>query len=78
MKTSEIVVGGVYSSGNGRVRKVVAEGDFAYAAWASDHDYVRYNVIDNGARGTSTDFLHGSTREMTRNSFSQWAKERIE
>ena len=75
MKTREIVVGGVYSNGKGRVRKVIAEGDFRWnAASLYDPDYVRYEIIADGRKVGSE---VGKKIDMTRNGFAKWAKERI-
>lgn len=75
MKKSDIVVGGVYSNGKGRVRKVIAEGDFRRnAVCLYDPDYVRYEIIADGLKGGSE---IGKKIDMTRNAFARWAKERI-
>ena len=75
MKTREIVVGGVYGNGKGRVRKVIAESDFRRnAAYMYDSDYVWYEIIADGRKVGSE---IGKKSDMTRNAFARWAKERI-
>ena len=70
MKTREIVVGGTYSNGKGRVRSVIEiMPDYALYDWmASGQDCVRY---------TSERTLPGNHHDMTLTAFARWAKERI-
>lgn len=78
MKTSEIVVGGTYSNGKGRVRKVIAEGCFRNFDWQRDKDWVKYEFIEYGPNWTCWDAHNGNVRTMTRNAFARWAKARLE
>lgn len=73
MKPSEIVVGGIYTNGKGQKRKIIAEGDYAYAACASDHDCVMYVLITKHIAS----FRYPKSFTTTRAAFARWAKERI-
>ena len=77
MKKSDIAVGGVYSDGTARLRKVVAEGaDLKVYAWSENAgDNVRYVVIHDGTKKNKT---AGEQRNITRSSFALWAKRRVD
>ena len=64
MKTREIVVGGTYSNGKGRVRKVTH----------CDARIMHYEILNDGTRQNR---LRGVRGEMTVIAFARWAKERI-
>lgn len=75
MKVKDIVVGGVYSNNKeGRfegVRKVLAEGaEFKLYKGVQDEDNVKYEVVKGKNQGK--EFC------MTRISFAQWAKMRVD
>ena len=75
MKKSEITVGGIYTNGRGRIRKVVAEGA-EYALWDfMDKDFIRYETIHDGTRMNKT---KGELHNCSRASFASWAKERTD
>jgi len=75
MKKNEIVVGGTYSNGKGRIRKVVAEGP-EYKLYDSQRttDYIRYEIIHDG---TKKNRRAGQQGNMTRQTFARWAGEKI-
>lgn len=74
MKKSEIVVGGVYSNGKGRVRKVVAEGEkYVLYPGQYDRDCVRYEILDDGSGKKPNTYIANASRA----SFAAWAKERL-
>lgn len=74
MKKSEIVVGGIYGNGKGRIRRVVAEGDYKLYAGQMDCDCLEYEIINDG---TMRNRAAGSVGRMTRVRFAAWAKERM-
>ena len=75
MKTTEIVVGGVYRSKGAKhiVRRVIAEGEFTLFPNQSDTDCVRYEMLFIGADPSNVTFK----KECTRKSFAAWASERF-
>jgi hypothetical protein len=75
LKKAEIVVGGFYSNGKGRIRKVVAEGPeyVLYEGQASTNN-LRYEIINDGTKKNRT---VGEQGNITRTAFATWAKERI-
>lgn len=76
MKKSEIVVGGVYSNGKGRVRKVVAEGpEYVLYEGQAETDNLRYEVINDGTKKNKS---AGEQGNITRTSFAAWAKEKLQ
>lgn len=75
MRQKDIFVGGVYSNGNGRVRKVIGIGpEYKFYESAQSKLGVRYEVIRDGSKGNST---AGSQFNMSLPSFASWAKECI-
>jgi len=75
MKKNEIVVGGIYGNGKGKWRKVVAEGP-EYVLYYSQEctDNLRYEIIHDGTKKNRS---AGNQSNMTRQSFSSWAKEKL-
>jgi len=75
MEKSEIILGGTYSNGKGGIRKVIAEGDKCVLyRGVRDAVCIRYRVIRDGTKHNRT---AGNEHSITRQSFSQWAEERI-
>ncbi len=75
MKASDIVVGGVYSNGKGRVRKVTARGpEYKFYESAADTDCVQYSILKGGSSGDYASDTHGHNMSVA--SFAVWAKER--
>lgn len=72
MKKSEIEIGGMYSNGKGRVRRIIEEGPFKLYSGQTDTDCVKYVTVKAGNK-------RNLQREsaMTRASFATWAKERV-
>lgn len=76
MKKSEIVVGGVYSNGKGRIRKIVAEGpEYMLYDGQTEADNLRYEIVNDGTKKNKS---AGEQGNITRTSFATWAKERIQ
>lgn len=76
MRKSEITLGGVYSNGKGRVRKVVAEGaEYVLYDSQEETDNLRYEIIHDGSKSNRT---AGQQGNITRSSFASWAKEKVE
>ena len=69
MRRSEIVRGGTYTDGKGRVRRVIGDADTRYRL-QKDRDTLQYEVIA-GRR-------QGQRFTMTRNAFARWAVERMD
>lgn len=74
MNKSEIVIGGVYSNGKGRIRKVADIGDYPLYTGQNDRDDVLYEIVNDGTKANKT---AGRKKRQTRTSFASWAKERI-
>ena len=76
MKKSEVMVGGVYSNGKGRVRKVIAEGpEYVLYDGQTETDNLRYEIINDGSKKNRT---AGEQGNITRTAFASWAKEKVE
>ncbi|WP_442637776.1 hypothetical protein [Rossellomorea marisflavi] len=76
MRKSEITLGGVYSNGKGRVRKVVAEGaEYVLYDSQEETDNLRYEIIHDGSKNNRT---AGQQGNITRSSFASWAKDKVE
>lgn len=76
MRKSEITLGGVYSNGKGRIRKVVAEGaEYVLYDSQEETDNLRYEIINDGSKNNRT---AGQQANITRSSFASWAKEKVE
>lgn len=76
MKKNEIKVGGVYSNGNGRIRKVIDFGP-QYKLYDAQEctENLRYEIVNDGSKKNLT---AGEQCNMTIASFAAWAKEQIE
>lgn len=75
MKKSQIKIGKKYSNGNGRIRLVSDIGDYPLYSGKTDHDCVKYVVIDDGTKKNRTAGVIGM---MTKTSFATWAKESLD
>lgn len=76
MKKAEIVKGGVYSNGKGRIRKVVAVGaEYVLYDGQAETDNLRYEVVHDESKKNRT---AGEQGNITRTSFASWAKEKME
>lgn len=75
MKRSEIKVGHSYTSGNGRVRKVIAEGpEYKMYSGQMSSDNLRYEIVNDGTKKNSS---AGTQHNMSARSFASWAKEEV-
>lgn len=72
MKKREIVIGGVYSNGKGRVRKVIDIGpQYKLYNTQESSENLRYEIIDDGTKKKQT---VGKQLNMTVAAFASWAK----
>lgn len=75
MKKSEILVGGSYSNGKGRVRKVVAIGhQYKLYEGQENTENLRYEIVHDGTKGNQA---AGTQSNMTITGFASWAKQRV-
>lgn len=76
MKKSEVKIGGIYSNGKGRIRKVVDIGP-QYKLYDEQEclENLRYEIVHDGSKNNCT---AGEQGNMTVASFAAWAKERIQ
>ena len=74
-KKSEVKIGGIYSNGKGRIRKVVDIGP-QYKLYDEQEclENLRYEIVHDGSKNNRT---AGEQGNMTVASFAAWAKERI-
>ena len=76
MKKADIVIGACYSNGKGRIRKVLDIGpQYKYYDSAECEENLRYEIIHDGTKGN---LCAGEMSNMSAQSFSSWAKERVE
>lgn len=75
MKKDQIKIGSDYSNGKGRIRTVLDIGDYPLYPGQTDHDCVKYSVVNDG---TKKNGMRGKIGVSTRTSFAIWAKEQIE
>lgn len=75
MKKNEIKIGGVYSNGKGRIRKVVDFGP-QYKLYDAQEctENLRYEIVNDGSKKNRT---AGEQANMTVAAFAAWAKEEI-
>ena len=75
MKKCEVKIGGIYSNGKGRIRKVVDIGP-QYKLYDEQEclENLRYEIVYDGSKNNRT---AGEQGNMTVASFAAWAKERI-
>ena len=74
MKKKDLKVGAYYSNGKGRVRRVIASGDYKLYPCQADHDCLEYEIVTDGTKKNNT---KGKKGRMTRASFAIWAKEEV-
>lgn len=75
MKVKDIEIGGVYSNGKGRVRKVIDRGtQFVLYSSQCCRDTIRYEIVNDGTKNNRT---AGERHNMTVQAFATWAKERL-
>ena len=77
MKKSEIKIGGIYTNGKGRVRRVLDrtnDGKYRLYDGQSETDCLLYSILNDG---TKANRLCGTTGVMTVSSFASWAKEAL-
>lgn len=75
MKKSEIKIGGIYTNGKGRIRRIIDrtnDGKYRLYEGQSDTDCVFYSIVNDGTKANK---LCGTTGVMTATSFASWAKE---
>lgn len=74
MKKADIIIGGVYSNGAGRVRRIIDMGpQYKLYPGAASEENVRYEVVLDGSKRNST---AGKQANMSLQAFASWAKER--
>lgn len=75
MKKSEIQVGGTYSNGKGRVRKVIAMGSqYVLYDGQESTENLQYEVVQDSSAKNRT---AGERHNMTVAAFASWAKESV-
>lgn len=76
MKKRDIKVGGLYSNGKGKLRKVIAMGsEYKLHENQSCWDNLQYKVVRDGTNGNKS---VGGKKNCTVESFAKWSKEEIE
>ena len=75
MRKSEIKIGGVYSNGKGRIRKVIGIGpQYKFYEGQECIENLRYEIVNDGSKKNLT---AGEQCNMTVASFASWAKEQV-
>lgn len=75
MKVKDIEIGGVYSNGKGRVRKVIDRGfRSTFYSMGITKDIVDYEIINDGTKKNRT---AGNYSDMTAQAFATWAKVKL-
>lgn len=76
MKKSEIKIGGVYSNGKGRIRKVIDIGpQYKLYDEVASTENLRYEIVNDGTKKNCT---AGEEGNMTIQAFATWAKSLVE
>lgn len=76
MRKNEIIVGGTYGNGKGRIRKAIAAGpEFVLYEGQVESDNLQYEVVHDGTKKNRT---AGEKHNMTRSAFASLAKEKCE
>lgn len=75
MKKTEIRIGGIYSNGKGRIRKVIDMGP-QYTLYDGQEckDNLRYEIIHDGTKKNRT---AGEQHNMTLAAFASWSKAEV-